>query len=60
MEKVHHYAYQLFDAVDFLHHKLKIVHCDIKRESLHVLILCNRILYFTYSCLLCVANFELE
>ena len=37
MEKVHHYAYQLFDAVDFLHHKLKIIHCDIKRESLLVL-----------------------
>ena len=32
LEKVHHYAYQLFDAIDFLHHKLKIVHCDIKRE----------------------------
>jgi len=34
VEKVHHYAYQLFDAVDFLHHKLKIVHCDIKPANL--------------------------
>ena len=25
-------VYQLFDAVDFLHYKLKIVHCYIKRE----------------------------
>ena len=33
LEDVHHFAYQLFEAVDFLHHKLKIVHCDIKRKG---------------------------
>ncbi len=30
---VHHYACQLFDALDFLHNKHGIIHCDIKRES---------------------------
>ena len=26
------YGYQLFEALDYLHHTLKVIHCDIKRE----------------------------
>ena len=29
---VHHYACQLFDALDFLHNQQGIIHCDIKRQ----------------------------
>ena len=27
------YSYQLFEALDYLHQTLKIIHCDIKRTS---------------------------
>ena len=29
------YSYQLFEALDYLHQRLKVIHCDIKREFLH-------------------------
>ena len=31
------YSYQLFEALDYLHQRLKIIHCDIRREFLHQL-----------------------
>ena len=34
VDDVIHYAYQMFDALDFLHTKLEIVHCDIKPANL--------------------------
>ena len=33
-DDVIHYSYQMFDALDFLHTKLMMVHCDIKRKHL--------------------------
>lgn len=33
MGDVHHYAFQLFDALEYLHNKESIIHCDIKRKS---------------------------
>lgn len=33
-DDVIHYSYQMFDALDFLHTKLMIVHCDIKPANL--------------------------
>lgn len=27
------YSYQLFEALDYLHQRLKVIHCDIKREK---------------------------
>ena len=32
VEDCHNYACQLFDALDFLHTKINLVHSDIKRE----------------------------
>ena len=26
------YSYQLFEALDYLHQELRVIHCDIKRE----------------------------
>ena len=33
-EDLHHFGYQLFDALDYLHSKLRIIHCDVKRKAL--------------------------
>ena len=33
VEDCHNYACQLFEALEFLHQKINIVHADIKRES---------------------------
>ena len=27
------YSYQLFEALDYLHQELRVIHCDIKREE---------------------------
>ena len=26
------YSFQLFEALDYLHQELRVIHCDIKRE----------------------------
>ncbi len=32
MSDVHHFSFQLFDALEFLHNRELIIHCDIKRK----------------------------
>jgi serine/threonine protein kinase len=29
------YSYQLFEALDYLHQQLHVIHCDIKRERIN-------------------------
>ncbi len=34
MSDVHHFSYQLFDALEYLHNKERIIHCDVKPANL--------------------------
>ena len=34
IEDLHHFGYQLFNALEYLHSTLRIIHCDVKRKAL--------------------------
>jgi serine/threonine protein kinase len=49
-EAVLNYSYQLFEALDYLHQTLKVIHCDIKPANLLIDYNCQRLKVADFGC----------